>query len=253
MKARATLHGVVHTVPGDIDALLVGPAGQRSILMSDVCTGGALSGLGETFTFDDAAAGALPASASCAGLSGTFKPSDFDAGDGNDALFGPLVPPGPHPVTLSVFNGVPPNGSWQLFVADDVEGQNGSIAGGWSLELLPSTTCGGQSATAAAQVGTAGNDQFQGTAGDDIFIGLGGDDTATGLAGNDLFCGNEGNDTLRGGANKDKLIGGANKDKLVGGPAKDKLIGQGGKDKLKGGGGNDTCKGGKGGDTLRSC
>ncbi|MFC3769208.1 hypothetical protein [Paenibacillus sp. GCM10012303] len=37
---------------------------------------------------------------------------------------------------LNVFNGQSPNGTWQLFIVDDVDQiSDGSIAGGWTLSI----------------------------------------------------------------------------------------------------------------------
>jgi Ca2+-binding RTX toxin-like protein len=242
VQARATLDGVSHTQGGDIDILLAAPAGGKTLLLSDVCSGGPFTGA--TFTFDDAAPAALPAAASCAGLGGAFKPSDFDAGPGNDGLFSAQAPPGPYLAAMSLVAGASPNGVWQLYVADDVEGQNGSIARGWSLELLPSVSCAGRAAIVAANVGTAGNDLLTGTPGPDTMLGLGGNDEISGLGGNDVICGGEGDDKLRGGAGRYLLRGEAGRDRLKGGGAKDAL---------KGGGGKDTCAGGDKPDTAKSC
>jgi Ca2+-binding RTX toxin-like protein len=229
VRARVTLNGVNHAIPEDIDVLLVGPTGAKTFLMSDVCGNIAEGDLaGHVFTFDDAAGAQLPSEAQCS--SGTFRPTNFDDSDGTDVfptLNGPPV--GPYAATLSVFAGTAPNGTWQLFVRDDKTVGTGSIAGGWSLDLLPSVTCGGKQATIA---GTAANDTLVGTAGADVMVGLGGNDTMSGLGGNDTMCGGDGNDKLNGGSGKDKLFGERGKDKLKGGGgSKDKCIGGPKKDK----------------------
>jgi hemolysin type calcium-binding protein len=229
-RASVTLRGIAHPAPDEIDALLVGPGGQKELLISDACGTGATPLTGQTFTFDDLGP-ALTSTGPCA--SGTYKPTNFGSPD-------PFTPPAPAPpygVALSEYAGGPPNGVWQLFVTDD--GPNGSvnnpIAGGWSLELLPNATCGGTAATRAASVGTAGDDLLVGTQGPDVMLGLGGNDTIQGFAGKDIEC------------------GGPGRDKLVGGDGKDRLLGEGGKDTLKGGNGRDTCKGGPKPDSAKSC
>ena len=225
VKARATLNGYSHAQPGDVEVLLVAPGGARTILMSSVCGGSAPNPL--TFTFEDAASASLPDAGPC--LSGTYKPSK----DASNPSFPPPAPSGPQTtVAMSALNGAPAIGSWQLFVFDRVAGDTGSIAGGWSLDLLTDATCSGRQATLT---GTTGDEELVGTEGDDVILGFGGRDTINGLGGNDVIC------------------GGSAKDTLKGGKAKDRLLGQKGADTLKGGGGNDTCKGGKGDDVEKSC
>jgi len=133
---RATLSGINHATAEDLDVLLTGPDARSTLLMSDACQPSpALTG--ETFTFDDAAAGALP-SIHCTAGSGTFKPSNY--GSAPDNMFPPAPSP-PFPTSLSIFAGGPANGSWLLWV-DNAAAEVGdsSIAGGWSLDL---TTSGG--------------------------------------------------------------------------------------------------------------
>ena len=133
-KVTATLTSLSHTYTSDVDILLVGPAGQTVVLMSDC--GGADPTNAATLTFDDAAASTLPASAFS---SGTYKPTNIADGIGNDTWSSP-APGGPYGSALSVFNGTSPNGTWKLYVVDDVAQDFGSISGGWSLTI---TTAGG--------------------------------------------------------------------------------------------------------------
>lgn len=126
-KVTVSLFGLTHTFPGDIDILLVGPAGQNIVLMSD--TGQSLDVTGINLVFDDAAANFLPDEAQL--VSGTFKPTNFGAGD---------VFPFPAPATsgsslLSLFNGTNANGTWSLYVLDDLGGDRGSVSGGWDLTI----------------------------------------------------------------------------------------------------------------------
>jgi hypothetical protein len=139
-KVTATLHGLAHPFPPDVDALLVGPQGQASYLMSDA---GDTSAVNRSLdlTFDDAAP-PMPCMTSYQQLgSGTFAPTDdpltgqYDCSDPNqpDAFAAP-APAGPWGASLSVFNGLDPNGTWSLYVTDDSGGDSGSLAG-WSLDL----------------------------------------------------------------------------------------------------------------------
>ncbi|MBS1791366.1 MAG: S8 family serine peptidase [Acidobacteria bacterium] len=128
-KITVTIQGMAHTNPDDFDILLSSPDGRRILLMSDVGGGGDISGV--NLIFDDAAASLLDNSATI--TSGTYKPTNFGV---NDVLSAP-APAGPYadPPQLSTFNGASPNGDWSLWVYDDLNGNSGQIAGGWSLTL----------------------------------------------------------------------------------------------------------------------
>ena len=75
-KVTVKLNGLAHSWPADVEVLLVGPAGQNAILMSDVGGGNPITGV--TLTLDDAAAAFLPGSAL---TTGTFRPTNVDVGD----------------------------------------------------------------------------------------------------------------------------------------------------------------------------
>ena len=126
-KVTVTLQGLSHTYPDDLDILLVGPGGQKVLLMSD--TGGGTDINNVTLTFDDAAASNLPDASAI--VSGTYKPTDFATGD----TFPGPAPVGPYGTVLSVFNGLNPNGTWSLYVLDDEANDSGSVAGGWSIKF----------------------------------------------------------------------------------------------------------------------
>jgi Ca2+-binding RTX toxin-like protein len=126
-----TLNNVTHTFPDDIDVLLVGPQGQKVIVMSDA--GGPDPGITDTtLTFDDAAPGSIPDDAPPA--PGAYKPTDIvEPGEENDT-FSPPAPAGPYSTQLAAFNGTNPNGTWSLYVFDDEVGDLGDIEG-WSLRI----------------------------------------------------------------------------------------------------------------------
>jgi subtilisin-like proprotein convertase family protein len=124
---RVTLHNITHTFPDDYDILLVGPGGQRTILMSDC--GGDPNLNSVTLTFSSAAGSSLPDSAQI--TTGTYRPSNYG---GPTDVFPPSAAQS-YSSSLAVFNNTSPNGTWQLFVVDDAGGDAGSIAGGWTLEL----------------------------------------------------------------------------------------------------------------------
>lgn len=133
---NVTLTTLTHAFPSDLDILLVGPTGARSILISDGIDTQQVNQ--RTYTFSMAAPTALPQSGGA--LSGAYRPANYSGSaaiepGGVDAF------PGPGPGTLnyladlSVFNGTFPNGNWSLYVVDDENIDTGTIVGGWKLEL----------------------------------------------------------------------------------------------------------------------
>ncbi len=63
----------------------------------------------------------------------TFKPTN-GSGQGTESYPSPAPPAGAGSA-LSVFDGTIPNGPWRLFVVDDLSGEIGQFAGGWSLTI----------------------------------------------------------------------------------------------------------------------
>lgn len=122
-----TLRDFSHSFPDQVDILLVAPGGRNTLVMSDV--GGNDNADNLTLRIDDQAIAEFPLSSQL--VSGSFKPTN----QGNlDNLPAPAPLTG-QTVALSVFNGLNPNGTWQLFVRDDANMDNGEISGGWSLEI----------------------------------------------------------------------------------------------------------------------
>ena len=126
---NVTLSSLDHTFPDHVDVMLVGPAGQSVIVMSDVGGGDDVSGV--NLTLDDQAAASLPNSSAL--TTGSFKPTNGSpAADTFD-------PPAPSSAlatsTLSTFNGTNPNGTWSLYVMDDTATDIGDFSGGWSLQI----------------------------------------------------------------------------------------------------------------------
>jgi large repetitive protein len=132
--------------PGDLDIMLVAPDGATStLLMSDACGNGQLNPITTPIdlTFDDQAESPLPADGQCS--SGTFQPVDDDDDGGEIPPSRPadgFNPPAPSTSTtaaLSTFNGIDPNGTWRLYIVDDGPndpgGNDGEIAGGWTLDV----------------------------------------------------------------------------------------------------------------------
>jgi hypothetical protein len=107
--------------------LLVGPQGQKALLMSDAGQDPDLNDV--TITLDDFAAASLPEQDLI--LPGTYRPTDYPPQD----VFDPPAPGGPYATNLSAFVGTDPNGTWSLFIMYDEGGDNGVLAGGWSLQI----------------------------------------------------------------------------------------------------------------------
>lgn len=126
---KVTINGLSHSVPQDIDILLVNPAGRGLVLMSDA--GGFTAASNADLTFDDAAAGNLNLV-----VTGTYKPTDISAEFVD--YFAPPAPLRPYYTgssPLNKFYGDSPNGEWRLYVMDDAQSNAGSISGGWSLDI----------------------------------------------------------------------------------------------------------------------
>jgi subtilisin-like proprotein convertase family protein len=138
-NVTVTLNNLNHTFPDDVDVLLVGPTGVKLILLSDSC--GSTDSVNTTLTFSTTAASHTSDSTVCA--TGTYRPSNY--GTIQDpfpapAPVGPYLHPGPTTATgtLTAFNGLNPNGTWSLYIVDDVGADAGAMTGGWSLTLQTS-------------------------------------------------------------------------------------------------------------------
>ncbi len=129
-KARVRLFGFSHSRPTDVDVLLVGPSGGNLLLFSD--QGGSAEVAHADLVFDDDAGAPIPAAGPL--ISGTYRPGNVGGGD----VFVAPAPPPSGSTGLSVFDGIDPNGAWSLWVMDGVSDEEGGIAGGWCIEVLPS-------------------------------------------------------------------------------------------------------------------
>lgn len=126
-KVSVTLSNLNHSFPDDLDVLLVGPNGQKVILMSDA--GGANAVANATVTFDDGASTAVPDSGQI--LSSSYRPAAYEPGDAFDAP----APAGPYDTSLSTFAAGDPNGVWSLYIMDDSTGDPGNVGNGWRLAI----------------------------------------------------------------------------------------------------------------------
>jgi subtilisin-like proprotein convertase family protein len=127
-KVTVQLTNLTHGSPPDLDVLLVGPLGQKVLLMSDC--GNAVGATNVNLVFDDAGA-SVPVSPNPL-ISGTYKPTDLNQGDGD--LF-PAPAPGPaYGLALSAYNNTVPNGVWSLYIFDDAGAGLGTLAS-WSVTI----------------------------------------------------------------------------------------------------------------------
>jgi subtilisin-like proprotein convertase family protein len=158
-KVTITLTGFNHTFPSDVDVLLVGPGGQKFILVSDVI--GGTDAVGINWTFDDTAAAFIGSTGTPA--SGTFQPTNYTTCQdpfAAPAPAGPYLSPGGIGApcgtdTLAAFNGVDPNGTWSLYVVDDLGADVGTITGGWAVTITVSGVgCPSPTPSPTASAGT---------------------------------------------------------------------------------------------------
>jgi len=149
---RVTLFNLHHVLPDNLDVLLVGPQGQKFVLMGDA--GGAVPidpSAPVTLMFTDAAGQVLPDSSML--TSGFYEPTNWESPVTD---FPAPAPPGPYNEPGSAVGGTGPqtlngtfgfsnsNGVWSLYVRDDGgtftnEAITGCIDGGWELAFLPLT------------------------------------------------------------------------------------------------------------------
>jgi len=149
-----------HTWPDDLDIILVSPGGQKAYVMSDNGTGTDIVSV--NLTFDDTAAAALT---NAAIVSGTYKPSNYQGSTTTDVMPAP-APAGPYGADFSGFTGLSGanlNGTWSLYVRDDVGDDTGSIAGGWTLTFVAPPVCSTSCAVASADLSVTNTPTSGGT------------------------------------------------------------------------------------------
>jgi subtilisin-like proprotein convertase family protein/plastocyanin len=132
------LNGYSHTFPNDVDVLLVGPGGaKKMIVMAD--SGGGFDIVNGVVSLNDSAATLLPDN-TLALVSGIYRPADHPGGVDTFPAPAPAAPyADPTPTgtaTLgTTFDNIDPNGTWNLYVVDNVGGDSGNIATGWALSF----------------------------------------------------------------------------------------------------------------------
>lgn len=125
VRVQVTLSNLTHALPADIDLLLVGPGGQKVMLLSDA--GGSIPVSGVNLQFDDFATNSVPNGTAI--TNGLYKPTNYGIVDN---MLAP-APAGPYGSVLATFNAVNPNGLWSLYVMDDQAQAAGVVADGWGL------------------------------------------------------------------------------------------------------------------------
>jgi len=149
---RITLFDLHHVSPDNLDVLLVGPQGQKFVLMGDAGDAVPIDPSAPvTLIFIDSAGQVLPDSSML--TSGFFEPTTWESPVTD---FPAPAPPGPYNEPGGAIGGTGPqtlngtfgfsnsNGVWSLYVRDDggvftPEAVTGCIDGGWELAFLPLT------------------------------------------------------------------------------------------------------------------
>jgi subtilisin-like proprotein convertase family protein len=121
---------LTHSHYDDLDILLTSPDGRQALVMSDVADVDDVDGENINLVLDDEAAASLPGKEDSL-RSGTFRPTNIDR---FPDLFAPPAPALNGNVALSTFDGADPNGTWQLWVMDNSDGDRGDI-GSWELQI----------------------------------------------------------------------------------------------------------------------
>lgn len=129
-----SLNLLTHPAATDLDIMLVGPTGQKALIMSDV----GFAAANDSLTFSDEAASRIASAEPI--VSGTFQPTDDDYTPSPD-IFAAPAPTTNAGSALSVFNGTDGNGVWTLFIReqDNVPVETGSVAS-WSLRITSSNS-----------------------------------------------------------------------------------------------------------------
>jgi len=128
LDINVVLNGFSHTFPSDVGVLLVGPGGQKVVLMDGA--GGITPVSNVNLIFDDEASSGLSSSAAI--TSGSYKPTNFFP---TDTFAPPALAAGPYASQLSVFDNKLANGTWSLFIRDFSAGDSGLFSAGFGLQV----------------------------------------------------------------------------------------------------------------------
>ena len=143
---RVTIYDYATTNLDDVDLLLVGPTGQKFILMANA--GGTNPVIVGTLNFTDNAGMVLPDNTFF--FTGDYEPTSYGA----VADFPASAPAGPYnepggtvggtgtQTLFGNFGGINANGTWSLYLRDDHATPGaviGNVAGGWGIEFTGST------------------------------------------------------------------------------------------------------------------
>jgi subtilisin-like proprotein convertase family protein len=136
-RIKLELTGLNHTYPGDLDVLLVGPSGQKFIALSDAISSFTTQTNANVVLVDNAPT-VLPATGTT-NMNGNWKPTNHDTTTDNFPAPAPASPYlSPAPAGTATFetafgtNTPAMNGTWTLYINDDVSGDGGTLAG-WKL------------------------------------------------------------------------------------------------------------------------
>lgn len=125
---EVTLTGLSHTWPSiDLEIFLEAPSGETVVLFSDC--GNSAGAVDVNLQFVDGAP-ALQRGPEL--VSGQYSPTACQAPSAGS-------PAGPHGTTLSTFDGLTPNGDWDLYVYDSAFGDTGDLDA-WSIDIETTNT-----------------------------------------------------------------------------------------------------------------
>ncbi len=126
-RVSVTLSNLSHPAPEELSFLLVGPDGQNVLLASGAGGGYPVNDL--ALAFEDGALDPLPDQGPL--IAGTYRPANYSL---EAPAFASPAPLAPYGSDLSVFRNSNPNGTWALYIIDNIPGNTGTL-GGWSLAV----------------------------------------------------------------------------------------------------------------------